>query len=374
MQNRLSSIGNVKASLPFEIDRADSKSLIGQMVDGIKAAVASGRYQPGEKLPSVRALAELAGVSLIVPRLAIRQLEREEVVTTRPRIGTIVRAPKEKIWRGRVLFVVPESDGNFMINVVTGVMRNELAVRGYHLERVTVPKISEGKYDFTFLDLAMRIKADLILVAYKRPSVIRRIQTLGVPFVVMGSISEGPVRGAVGMVGMSSRAAAQELVRRCQTSGLGRVMRVGFSREKSDYLSRLARDAGLEYESWTVRHSGDARRHDLVAASALSAFERRLASGIDWLPDVFYFNDDFVATGALMSLTHHGVRIPEDVRVVSFANLGLGPVFYRRLAVFECDSFKYGEAVASVLLRFLETSRWPGDLAFEVRYVQGETF
>ena len=190
----------------------------------------------------------------------------------------------------------------------------------------------------------------------------------------MGSIAEGPVRGAVGMVGMSARAAAQELVRRCQANGFRRVMRVGFSPEKSDYMARLFRDAGLEYESWTVRHRGDARRHDLVAVSACSAFERRLASGREWLPDVFYFNDDFVASGALMSLAHHGVRVPEDVRVVSFANLGLGPVFYRPLTTFECDSFAYGEAVASALIRFLESGKWPGDVVFEERYVPGETF
>ena len=159
----------MKASLPFVIDRADSKSLIDQMVDGIKAAVASGRYKPGEKLPSVRALAELAGVSLIVPRLAIRQLEREEVVTTRPRVGTLVCDVGGKRWRGRILFVVPETDGNFMINIVTGEMRNNLAMRGYHLERVTVPMTANGKYDFTFLDLAMRVRPDLIVVAFRRP-------------------------------------------------------------------------------------------------------------------------------------------------------------------------------------------------------------
>ena len=369
-----SSGAGIGGALPFRIDRAATKSLVDQMVDGVKAAVASGRYGPGARLPSVRAMADLAGVSLIVPRLAIQRLEREEIVVTRPRIGTIVRAPETKIWRGRVLFVVPESDGNFMINVTTGTMRNELAVRGYHLERVTVPKRPDGKYDFTFFDLSTKIKADLVLVAYRRPSVIRRMQTLGVPFVVMGGIAEGPVKGAVGMVGMSSRAAAQELVRRCQANGLRRVMRVGFSIEKSDCLSRLVRGAGLEYESWTVRHRGDARRHDLVAVSACSAFERRLASGVEWLPDVFYFDDDFVASGALMSLAHRGVRVPGDVRVVSFANLGLGPVFYRRLTTFECDSFAYGKAVASALIRFLESGRWPGDIVFGERYVPGETF
>ena len=329
-------------TLPFAIDRTVSKGLIDQMVDGIKAAVASGGYRPGDRLPPVRALAELAGVSLIVPRLAIRQLEREGIVATRPRIGTIVRAPDEKIWRGRVLLVVPESDGNFMINVVTGVMRNALSVRGYHLERVTVPKNSEGKYDFRFLDLAVRIKADLIIVAFRRPDVIRKIRSLTIPFVVMGEIGKGPAEGAVGVVGITAAAASREFVRQCQLHGVKRVMEVGFCRTAIGGKAHLFEKSGIVYDSWVVRHRGDCRRHDLVGMSTVAAFERRLAGDRSWLPDVFYFNDDFVASGALMALTHHGIRMPEDIKVVSFVNLGLGPIFYRKLTAFECDSFCYG--------------------------------
>jgi len=151
-----------------------------------------------------------------------------------------------------------------------------LAVHGYHLERVIVPKLSDGKYDFTFLNLAMRMKADLILVAYRRPSVLRRIQALHVPFVTMGSSRQESVKGAAGMVGISSRIASQEFVRRCLDNGVRRIMEVGFSRESPSNIAQLARDAGLDYESWVVRHRGDGRRHDLVAVSACSAFERRL--------------------------------------------------------------------------------------------------
>ncbi len=361
-------------SLPFKLDRAVAKSLTEQLVDGIKAAVDSGCYQPGDRLPSVRALAEQMGVSPIVSRLAIRRLEREDVVITRPRIGTIVRAPTEKTWRGRVLFVVPESDGNFMINVVSGEVRNRLAVRGYHLERVAVPKMANGKYDFTFLDLAVRIRADMILVAYRRPGVIRRIRSLNIPFVVLGGIRRGPVKGAVGLIGMSSDVASGDFVRRCKLAGVKRVMKVGFSPDNVSAMPGLLKKVGIDCKIWTIRHRGDSRRHDLVGMNAAAAFERRLAAGMDWLPDVIYFDDDFVASGALSAMTHHGIRVPEDVKVVSFANLGLGPVFYRRLTTFECDPFRFGESIVSVLLPFLEERRWPGDLTFEEKFVLGETF
>ena len=50
------------------------------------------------------------------------------------------------------------------------------------------------------------------------------------------------------------------------------------------------------------------------------------AGGRGWLPDVLFFVDDYIASGAMVALLHEGVRIPEDVRVASLYNKGLGPV------------------------------------------------
>ena len=361
-------------SLPFKLDRAVAKSLTEQLVDGIKAAVDSGCYQPGDRLPSVRALAEQMGVSPIVSRLAIRRLEREDVVITRPRIGTIVRAPTEKTWRGRVLFVVPESDGNFMINVVSGEVRNRLAVRGYHLERVAVPKMANGKYDFTFLDLAVRIRADMILVAYRRPGVIRRIRSLNIPFVVLGGIRRGPVKGAVGLIGMSSDVASGDFVRRCKLAGVKRVMKVGFSPDNVSAMPGLLKKVGIDCKIWTIRHRGDSRRHDLVGMNAAAAFERRLAAGMDWLPDVIYFDDDFVASGALSAMTHHGIRVPEDVKVVVRSDAEIAPVYTKPFTRFEVDPVKAGEKVANFALAVLAKGRIPRPPTIPLQYVFGATF
>ena len=55
--------------------------------------------------------------------------------------------------------------------------------------------------------------------------------------------------------------------------------------------------------------------------------ERKFARhGKAWLPDVLYFSDDYVAMAALLVLVMHGVRIPQDVGIVTWANRGLGPV------------------------------------------------
>lgn len=61
-----------------------------QIADQVRYAVASGRLAPGDKLPSVRGLAETALVNPNTVAKAYRDLEREGTVETRPGSGVFV--------------------------------------------------------------------------------------------------------------------------------------------------------------------------------------------------------------------------------------------------------------------------------------------
>ena len=58
-----------------------------QIADQVRYAVASGRMKPGDRLPSVRGLAETAIVNPNTVAKAYRDLEREGTVETRPGSG-----------------------------------------------------------------------------------------------------------------------------------------------------------------------------------------------------------------------------------------------------------------------------------------------
>ncbi len=63
-----------------------------QIADQVRYAVASGRLRTGERLPSVRGLAESALVNPNTVAKAYRDLEREGTVETRPGSGVFVAA------------------------------------------------------------------------------------------------------------------------------------------------------------------------------------------------------------------------------------------------------------------------------------------
>ena len=64
------------------IDASDKRPLYQQIVDGVKALIASGVLREGMTLPSVRQVANDLGVNLNTIAVAYRQLQDEGLLTS----------------------------------------------------------------------------------------------------------------------------------------------------------------------------------------------------------------------------------------------------------------------------------------------------
>ena len=65
------------AGFPFAIDRRLRDGVEKQFTDGLRAAIVSGRYKPGEVLPSIVEFAQGLGVSIRSPQAALKTLAKE---------------------------------------------------------------------------------------------------------------------------------------------------------------------------------------------------------------------------------------------------------------------------------------------------------
>jgi len=75
------------------IDLEDSRPLYQQVVDGIKAAIASGDIKPGVVLPSVRELAQSLSINPNTVARAYRDLNNTGVIVVRQGKGAWVSQP-----------------------------------------------------------------------------------------------------------------------------------------------------------------------------------------------------------------------------------------------------------------------------------------
>jgi GntR family transcriptional regulator len=78
------------ARLLRPVDRGSDVPVGAQLAARFRAAVATGTLQPGERLPSVRDLAEAAGVNVNTARAAYGRLEAEGFVRSEHGRGTFV--------------------------------------------------------------------------------------------------------------------------------------------------------------------------------------------------------------------------------------------------------------------------------------------
>ena len=107
-----------------------------QIVDQVKAAVASGALQPGEPLASIRPLAEQLRVNRNTVAKAYAELESQHVIETAPGRGCFVRAGSSPFKKDvRLKFLAEEID-----NAV---------VQAHHLEigKSAFLRLAEDRFD-----------------------------------------------------------------------------------------------------------------------------------------------------------------------------------------------------------------------------------
>src|SRR5690606_31343333 len=77
------------------IARADPRPMYLQLMEQIRRRIAVGDWQPGQEIPSIRAVAAATKVSVITVKRAFLELEREGVLVTRQGRGTFVASNLE---------------------------------------------------------------------------------------------------------------------------------------------------------------------------------------------------------------------------------------------------------------------------------------
>ena len=72
------------------ISQADRRPMYLQIIEQIRHRVAVGDWQPGQEMPSIRALAVELKVSVITVKRAYLELERDGVIVTRQGRGSFI--------------------------------------------------------------------------------------------------------------------------------------------------------------------------------------------------------------------------------------------------------------------------------------------
>ena len=358
---------------PFKVLRSNRESLVSQVMDGLRRAMASGFYRKGDILPRAKDMADHLGVSFTVMRAALAKLTAEGLINPRRHVGTVVVGAGTPVYQGRVLMVLPDGDDCFYQNIVVGELGRRLSLAGYLFVQEVVRVRESGHYDFTHLDFSLSLGTDLVIQLFDRPEISRHLTKVGAKWLLIGDGPKAP-RGCAGLIHVRRMQAMDDFARHCRRAGVRRVLQVGVLSKDADAVPAL-RTVGISASEWLLHEDGTFQSIEAVQRCTVEAFERRFfARGRTWLPDLIFFKDDFVATAGMLVLLRHGVRVPEDVKVVTWANKDLGPVYSVPYTRMEMDPAAHGVSIAGWVLRFLRTGKLTSRAHVGPVYLVGQTF
>jgi GntR family transcriptional regulator len=113
--------------MQFQISTSSRKSIYQQLAVQVRAAVAQGRLQTGERLPSVRELSRELVVNPNTIARAYTELERDGVLHTRQGMGVFVAVPSTDLTKpARRKMLLELLDGLLTEAVYLGFSRDEV--------------------------------------------------------------------------------------------------------------------------------------------------------------------------------------------------------------------------------------------------------
>ena len=241
------------------------------------------------------------------------------------------------------------------------VLRNRRGVvkAGYLVTQTTVLLDAAKRPDYSALDLALREPTSLVVALSSRWGIPARIAASGTPFVCYGDVSRTRHPSLVGCLGLDVDSALAAFAAQCQAVGVKRVLAVQKPGVRHlDCRATLAA-VGIVCDTWEIPSLEGPGAIRNVQRATLNAFAERLEEGREWLPDVLFFNDDFRAQAALITLEHAGVRVPDDVAVVSWSMVGGSPCHWMELTRIELDVEACGDLFVGSVLDCLSGKPFP---------------
>ena len=361
-----SRVKNKRCEVPFKVNLRCGGRSSELVADGVRQAILSGRYRDGDCLPNREEMAEALGVSVRAVRGAIAKLAAEGLVIAQHKVGCVVRSPKNKAWRGHVLYVGLEvAQNSYSTASFLMTFRQKMSELNFLVSVVTFSHDENGRLRNGGLKAALARPFDFVVVDTNDRKVMDLVARSGIPF--RSSRDEGGNGNSV----------TDDFVRHCQEREVKSVIQfVPFNDAGCRDVDRRLREVGITVR--TVRlglGESDIRGHlEKVERAGMEAVMRTFSAKRFKMPDLVLFRDDFVAFGGFTALSYLGIRVPEQVCAVSFSNRGFGPVYPKTVTRMESDPFAKGRLVAECVVARIEGLKPRTDAAPTSSYIRGETF
>ena len=357
--------------MKIKLDSNLAVPLFMQLAAALKKEIAHGRWKPGDVLPTVRELSQdYAQASVKTARRALEILAKEGWTKPRRRVGSVVMDRGiDARTKGRVLIVTEDPCHGYYPMRFLLELEHRLRRHGYGLVSIRCGKRGDAMSIRRVAEV-LKEKWSFVLVMGNTDEARRGAAESERPFALVGNgapLSRFSASLCAGRFEIRCAKAIPGFVRECARRRISRVVQFKYAAGAFDVVGQLSH-AGIAVETVTIPPKPSLEG---IVRTSFSAMRRQVAKRD--LPELFIFTDDYVAQGALMALALAGVRLPDDVAVVTHSNKGITPIWEKPLSRLEMDPTAHARAVADAVVDYLDTGV-PRDLDLGSVWKNGATF
>lgn len=348
------------------LDRASPIPLHHQLSGLLGRLIASGHYQPGEAIPPERQLCAMYGVSITTVRKAVLDLAAQGIVERTVGRGTFVRTPARAVARIGLVATHDQQFSEPSIMPVVAAMQEAAGVAAASL--TSIQQEAPGPLaEFLRAAIGRGDVQGIVLFTHQLLSHadIAELAVSGFPYLVFNRyLDERPINCIV----MNDREAAGEAVAYLYRLGhraiahlpgsaqtaLGRDRQAGYCEAMQQHgLSPWLLDSG-----WQITE-GEAATTALLAGGSL--------------PTAILAASDATATGAIRVLRRAGLRVPEDISIVGFANLPGSEMVDPPLTTMGYDRRRMGELTIQAITRLIQGGPPPGKIVVPAQFIERQS-
>lgn len=328
------------------------------------AAIRNGTYRDGDRLPSETELCKRFNASRITVAKAIQTLQTDGLVVRRAGSGSYIQLPTPTATYQFGL-LIPELGGTEIFEpICQGIMRSPQAkshslIWGHSVQQ-------EGERESSALTLCRQFIQQRVTGVFFAPleytegkervnnQIVAELRQAGIPIVLLDRCYYPyPKRSNLDRVGIDNHRASFVVTQHLWQQGARRIVFVARRRSASTMVERVSgyhfalRECGVEL-------AGSARYGDVED----EAFVRHVLESQQ--PDGIVCGNDLTAARLMRTLIEMGVRVPEQVRLVSFDDVHYAKFLPVPLTTIHQNCGQIGRTAMSVMLDRIEHPQRPG--------------
>jgi DNA-binding LacI/PurR family transcriptional regulator len=337
-----------------------------ELFESLKADILSGRFKPGQKMPSEAALVNKSGVSRITVGRAIRELQNIGLIDRIAGSGTYVRHLGADDRRPYLFgLLIPDLGETEIFEPICQGIANapeasEHALLWGHAEPQTSKAeqawslsqqyISRAVSGVFFAPLEFESDADKV-----NRRILASLKQAQIPVVLLDRrASKTPERHRPDLVGINNHQAGYVATEHLIRLGCDRIGFLGYHGSATTISDRMAgyRDA-LSVHG--LRPAGDPSVHFEANEQSLKWRPRSASAGVE----AFVCVNDRVAGQLMHVLLGRNIKVPEDVRLVGIDDVSYASLLPVPLTTVHQPAHEIGEAALRAMLDRIHSPHLP---------------